>query len=77
MLMVKKKIQDDYSRKFVFLVVFIVLIALAYFVGVSREQSKQLKLHDDEDQKNTQLLDKQIKALRDEFDNTKSLKTSN
>lgn len=71
------KKNNEYPRKLAFLVIAFVLMALAYFIGVSREQSNQLKLHDDEDQQNSQLLEKQIKSLKDELDNTKSLKTSN
>ena len=61
----------------VFLLVAVLLIVLAYFLGVSRERSRQLKVNSTDDNQSTLQLEKQIKSLKDELDNTKSSKTSN
>lgn len=69
------KKQNEYRRKFVFLIVFILCVVAAYITGIKQEQRRQLKSSQKE-QVYTQALEKQIKALRDELDNTKSLKVT-
>lgn len=69
------KKQNDYPRKFVFLIVFILCVVLAYVAGIKQGQSNQTKSNQ-RDQVYTQSLEKQIKSLRDELDNTKSLKVT-
>lgn len=75
--MSRKNQNNDYPRKMVFLLVAVLLIVLAYFLGVSRERSRQLKVNSTDDNQSTLQLEKQIKSLKDELDNTKSSKTSN